>query len=500
MNNDHTKPSSDTGAKQHGSSTGVVVASPAANIGTSKAAPSVIAEQPNSRSQSSNPFKNLTPASTIPSKSPTKKSPPKAPPTSDTASSEIPNELVANILSISKTPAASDRQSVTKNPALKSAPTSSNETNPDVKMSEKKKKKIITVKKVKKKKKHALQSKTASGVLAGSRVGVVTMSADTKTSSKFPATATHKSPKLGSKQQHHSSKVPKHTIGIHKHATHSSSSNGGDSPGHIVNSVGRIIRRRRRWTSQELTLFELGLSIYDRDYDKIASLVKTRSTRQIRRHANYHLHKIRQQESEQPGGGDDDSMVVYSDDEDRQRAGEFGHYDEALHEVDLVDYMPRGLDQYNADQRRNEGGTVSDAPGRPEGEGSHRASVRSPLNQNPLEREVAKEGGSKNLSPTDSSLRDLKPAANTGDVAKSGDKSLDQSINGNQGMASGSTIVGGQHHVGGSHDSNQRQPLPPFMETMEISCGQDEFVQNLIAKNWKTDMVGSVILLSPPPY
>ena len=192
-----------------------------------------------------------------------------------------------------------------------------------------------------------IQPKTASGVIGSPVTSSSATSGDSI--SKSPPTATLKASKSGVKQP--CLPTSKDRIGIHKPA--GLSINAGNKQSSVVN-VGRIIRRRRRWTSQELTLFELGLSIYDRDYDKIASLIKTRSTRQVRRHANYHLHKIRQQDVGQTGSEGDDSMVVYSDDEDRQRAGEFGHYDEALYGLDLVDCIPRGLDHRNKDKKRTD--------------------------------------------------------------------------------------------------------------------------------------------------
>ena len=256
------------------------------------------------------------------------------------------------------------------------------------------------------------------------------------------------------------------------------SSSGGGSQTNL-HSDGRIIRRRRRWTSQELTLFELGLSTYDRDYDKIASLIKTRSTRQVRRHANYHLHKKRQQDVRHPGSQDDDSMVVDSDEEDRQRAGEFGHYDEALHELDLMDHVPRWSDQHNSDQRKTEGGSVRDPASRT------RTMLRAPHT------------GLDPLTNTEESKKSPHCDKPNGESYVGGYGSPGRPSVGNEGISS---VSAGSQHQRVDHAVNRNRSPPPFMETMEIDCGQNEYVQRLISKNWKMEMVGGVILLSPPPY
>ena len=251
-------------------------------------------------------------------------------------------------------------------------------------------------------------------------------------------------------------------------------SSGGGSQTNL-NSVGRKIRRRRRWTSQELTLFELGLSIYDRDYDKIANLIKTRSTRQVRRHANYHQHKKQLQDVRHPGSQDDDSMVVDSDEEDRQRAGEFGHYDEALH---LIDHVPRWSDQTHSDQRNNEGGHARDPA----------STAHALLRTKPT--------GHALLTKTDESKKSPQRDKPNGESNAGGHSSPSRPSVGNEGISSVS--AGAQYHRA-DHVVNRNRSPPPFMEIMEIDCGQHEYVQRLISKNWKIEMVGGVILLSPPP-
>ena len=46
------------------------------------------------------------------------------------------------------------------------------------------------------------------------------------------------------------------------------------------------------WSEQELGLFLLGLKTYGDDYDKVASLIKTRSYDQVCKHAQYHFEKV----------------------------------------------------------------------------------------------------------------------------------------------------------------------------------------------------------------
>jgi len=74
--------------------------------------------------------------------------------------------------------------------------------------------------------------------------------------------------------------------------THSSSNDEGQSPSHAGSKGGSAASTTGRWTKAEHEAFLVGLKLYGREWKKVATKIKTRTSAQIRSHAQKYFAKV----------------------------------------------------------------------------------------------------------------------------------------------------------------------------------------------------------------